>query len=74
MTNIDQFESVFKSADKPRFELEQSNLKTVFVITDLEAEEANTYHAEVERFLGILSRECNFTWRLGAGVRTCRRV
>ena len=41
MTNIDQYESVFKSADKPRFELEKTSLKTIFVMTDLVAEEAN---------------------------------
>lgn len=64
MTNIDQFESVFKSADKPRFELEKTSLKTVFVITDLVAEEANAYHAQVGHFLEIVSRECNLTWRL----------
>ena len=64
MTNIDQFESAFKSADKPRFKLEKSSLKTIFVITDLAAEEANAYHAEVGRFLETLTKECDLTWRL----------
>ncbi|MDP6468841.1 MAG: hypothetical protein QF918_13925 [Pirellulaceae bacterium] len=64
MTNIDQFESVFKSADKPRFQLEKSSLKTAFLITDLKAEEASVYHAQVGRFLETLTRECDLTWRL----------
>jgi hypothetical protein len=64
MTNIDQFESVFKSADKPQFQLEKSSLKTVFVVTDMETKEAGAYHAEVGRFLETLSRECDLNWRL----------
>ena len=64
MTNIDQFESVFKSADKTPFKLEKSTLKTVFVVTDLQAEEAAAYHAEVGRFLALLTSECDLTWRL----------
>jgi len=64
MTNIDQFESVFKSADKPRFELEACNLQTVFVITDLEGAEAEVYHEQIGRFLATLTEERNLTWRL----------
>jgi hypothetical protein len=64
MTNIDQFESVFKSADKPQFQLKKSSLKTVFVVTDMETKEAGAYHAEVGRFLETLSRECDLNWRL----------
>jgi len=66
MTNIDQFESVFKSADKMQFQLESSTLRTVFVVTDLppDQEEAKTYHAEIQRFLAILTKERQLTWRL----------
>ncbi len=64
MTNIDQFESVFKSADKTPFKLEKPTLKTVFVVTDLPTDEANTYHTAVGSFLECLTRECDLTWRL----------
>lgn len=64
MTNIDQFESVFKSADKTRFLLEKSSLKSVLVVTDLEEGEAAAYHGEVGRFLATLTSECNLEWRL----------
>ncbi len=67
MTNIDQFESVFKSADKARFLLEKSSLKSVFVVTDLVGDEAAAYHSEIGRFLATLTSECDLDWRLITG-------
>ena len=42
MTNIDQFESVFKSADKPVFSLEEIHLRRVVAVTDLDASLTST--------------------------------
>lgn len=64
MTNIDQFESVFKSADKPRFKLQESSLRTVFVVTDLSGDGADAYHAQVGRFLETMTKKCDLAWRL----------
>ncbi len=65
MTNIDQFESVFKAADKPQFKLEQLALKSVFVVTDLRGDEAQAYDTAVRGFLDLLTREGDVTtWRL----------
>ena len=64
MTNIDQFESAFKAADKPQFQLEKADLKTVFVVTDLMADQAQAYHVHIRRFLETLAKECDISWRL----------
>ena len=43
MTNIDQFESIFKKADKPRFQFEDVKLQKLMVVTDDD-------HAATDRF------------------------
>ena len=51
MTNIDQFESVFKAADKPAFEIEGVAIRSVLVVTDLPAAEAEEYGQRIRSFL-----------------------
>ena len=52
MTNIDQFESVFKAADKPQFAPETVQIEAVTVVTDLDADAAQAFQRRVREFLG----------------------
>ena len=52
MTDIDQFESVFKAADKPQFALEPINIQRGLAVTDLDAEESAAFLARVKQLLG----------------------
>ena len=55
MTRIDQFESVFKSADKTPFRYEQPEIRRVVVLCDLAAESAGQLLERVRGFLRVLS-------------------
>lgn len=63
MTNIDQFESVFKAADKPRFAFETIELRSVLIVTDLGPEDAQRYQGRVAGMLKALRQygELEFT-------------
>jgi len=52
MTRIDQFESVFKSADKPLFRYEPFSIGSLMVLTDLDDEAAESFAAFVGRYTG----------------------
>ncbi|MCA9705525.1 MAG: universal stress protein [Myxococcales bacterium] len=51
MTNVDQFESVFRSADKPVFHFARVELRKVLVVTDLATQAAEGFGRAVRRFL-----------------------
>lgn len=51
MTNVDQFESVFRAASKPVFHLQPISLRKVMIVTDLPPDEAARYAQKVKRFL-----------------------
>lgn len=51
MTNIDQFESVFKAADKPMFRPQEVRLARRLVICDAVGEEATKFKEDSRRFL-----------------------
>jgi len=55
MTNIDQFESVFKSADKTPFHFEPVGLKTIQIICDLPTDSAEAFTAQVKDSLAYLT-------------------
>ncbi len=55
MTNIDQFESVFKSASKSVYEYQPVDIETILVVTDLPEEGTKTFTQKVRDFLPILS-------------------
>lgn len=67
MTNIDQFESLFKAAAKTPFVLESVDLDAVLVVTDLEAEASARFLSDVQDFLSCLEREKPVQWHLTAG-------
>lgn len=53
MTKIDQFESVFRSADKPLFRYDPFVVNSVLVMTDLEGETAESFSALAGKYLGV---------------------
>ena len=54
MTNIDQFESVFKAAAKPQYDFEPVAIRRVLVITDQDQATAEVYRHHIKAFLHTL--------------------
>lgn len=69
MTKIDQFESVFRSADKPVFHHEPVSVRSVLVVTDKDAPGAKDFTAQARQFLRVLDDggEGTVQWRDCAG-------
>ena len=63
MTQVDQFESVFRSAAKTPFEYEAIEVDSVLVVSDRGAEEAKSFGERVRSFLSVLDRGENVRWR-----------
>ncbi|MCP4195346.1 MAG: hypothetical protein GY768_32500 [Planctomycetaceae bacterium] len=61
MTHIDQFESVFRAADKAQFVLEEVNFQRVLVVTDLDQAGAEAFIEQTKRFLPAL-RGADIQW------------
>ena len=55
MTNIDQFESVFKAADKPVLKMSPIELQRLLVVSDLPAQEVETFAANIVGEIGACS-------------------
>ena len=67
MLQLDEFESVFKSAAKVRYEPTQVSLSKVMVVADLEGDAAALFARDVEQWLGAtLTGEPS--WNLCAGT------
>ena len=62
MTNIDQFESLFKKADKPRFQLEDVKLNNLLVVSDGDLELTDRFTEQAARFLSHATSEGDVTW------------
>ena len=56
MTNIDQFESVFKAAAKVTFQYRPLPVRSVMVVTDLDEAAAGAFTGRVRGFLQVLSQ------------------
>lgn len=54
MTNIDQFESVFKSADKVQFELEPVEFEHALFVTDIDLDASTSFSERVGGYLDVL--------------------
>ena len=63
MANIDQFESVFKAADKPQFAQESILISRVIEVTDLDATASRNFLSRTKDFLGD-SVDQQATWGL----------
>ncbi len=62
MTNIDQFESIFKKADKAKFQLESVDLETVLVVSDADETQTERFMAQVVDFLDTTLLEKEIQW------------
>lgn len=60
MLKLDEFESVFKSAAKDRFELEAIEIRKVAVFTDFDDEAARLFCRDVQHFLAVLGADTEF--------------
>lgn len=68
MLEVDEFESAFRSAAKPTFQLMRPAVRTILVVTDLESEDRGRFLAAAERFLAHVA-EADAEWVvLGAGM------
>ncbi len=63
MTNVDQFESMFRSASREVFRLDRINIKSVLVVTDRDEEMARRFGHQLRQFLKVLSADEKIQWR-----------
>jgi hypothetical protein len=63
VTNIDQFESVFKAADKPQFAREPIDVAKVLLVSDLEEPQSRVLEEQIKEFLGDAVNE-DARWEL----------
>ena len=63
MTNVDQFESMFRSASREVFQYERVNIESVLVLTDRDEEDAKLFGDRIRRFLGVVSADEKVRWR-----------
>ncbi len=63
MTNVDQFESMFRSASREVFRHEWVNIESVLVVTDRDEENARLFGDRIRRFLKVLSADEKVRWR-----------
>lgn len=57
MTNIDQFESLFRAASKPVFELQSIDIGDVVIVTDVDSEQTNQFSQQAQTFLSALGTD-----------------
>ncbi len=67
MTNVDQFESVFRSASKAVFEYERAEFARGLIVTDLDEPKAYEHGESVKSFLGVLGGEGGTAWDVVKG-------
>jgi len=67
MTNVDQFESVFKSATKISFAYQDIEIRKVLLVTDLEEQPAQQLSDQVRSFLTVLAADDSVNWRTVQG-------
>jgi hypothetical protein len=62
MTNLDQFESAFKAADKAVFHPAEMPIDRVLVVTDLDLLAARSFTAQVQSYLSVLGGDRSPEW------------
>lgn len=63
MTNVDQFESMFRSASREVLRHERVNIESVLVVTDRNEQQAKSFGNEIRQFLSVLSADEATRWR-----------
>lgn len=62
MSNIDQFESIFKSSIKEKFSYNQPEFKDILIVTDLQDQEVDDFSNKIKDFLSFLDADgLNYT-------------
>lgn len=76
MTNVDQFESFFKSATKTSFAYRAIEIRKVLLVTDLDEEPAQQLSDQVRNFLTVLGEDESLNWRTvkGDGFQTVKEL
>lgn len=69
MSNIDQFESVFRSAARDVFRYERVEFSHVLVLTDLDASAADAFAKRAQEFAQVLGKESPVKWEAISGDR-----
>ena len=54
MSKIDQFESLFRAASKPVFELESVEVRDILIVTDMDQQQTNQFADQAKEFLTAL--------------------
>ena len=67
MTNVDQFESVFKAATKTSFAYRTIEIEKVLMVTDLDEGPAQQLSDQVRNFLTVLGEDESVNWRTVKG-------
>ena len=63
MTNVDQFESMFRSAAREIFQYERVNIESILVVTDRDEEPARVFGDRIRQFLSAVSADEKVRWR-----------
>ena len=64
MSNIDQFESIFRSASKDVFESQTINLSEILLVTDLDKAGAEAFAEKLKSFFNTIDASSDFKWDL----------
>jgi len=68
MTNVDQFESMFRSASREVFRHERVDIDSILVVTDRDEEGARTFGDQIRRFLSVIRVDDKVRWRYVNGL------
>ena len=63
MTNVDQFESMFRSASREVFQYERIEIESVLVVTDRDEGNARLFGNQIRQFLRVVSADEKVRWR-----------
>ena len=67
MTNVDQFESMFRAASREVFRYERVNMQSVLVVTDRDEVSATQFGDRVRQFLKVVGADEEVRWRIANG-------
>jgi len=62
MSNIDQFESLFRSAIKDVYEYQDISFKSILLVTDLDEHNSSIFSVQVKEFSHLVHIETNSQW------------
>ena len=69
MTNIDQFESVFRAAEKTSLSLQEVPLERILVVSDLDSPATTQFSEQLRSFLAVLGQSPERSWHQVVGAQ-----